>query len=322
MNEQVVQMNRTRRRSWIWPVLAALALFMIPILLCGLCSLSAGLSGAQASGPAFGPAVAVIRVEGAIFSGESGGLVPGAGSEAIIDLIERANEDPTVRAIVLRIDSPGGGVVASDEIYHALTQVDKPIVVSMGSMAASGGYYIAMAADFIYATPHTLTGSIGVISEFIVADELLDEIGVEMVVITSGAMKDFGSPYRGMTEEEQTYWQALSDEAHGSFIQIVADGRGMDVEEVRALADGRVFSGIQAADLGLIDDVGYLDDAIAEAAELGGIEGEPRVIELEPGASLLDTFYGMQAQPSLLRSIAELLQMTSSPSFEFRYAAP
>lgn len=143
-----------------------------------------------------------------------------------------------------------------------------------------------------------------------------------MVVITSGAMKDFGSPYRGMTEEEQTYWQALSDEAHGSFIQIVADGRGMDVEEVRALADGRVFSGIQAVDLGLIDDVGYLDDAIAEAAELGGIEGEPRVIELEPGASLLDTFYGMQAQPSLLRSIAELLQMTSSPSFEFRYAAP
>jgi protease-4 len=323
MNEQVVQKNRARGRNWIWVALAVLAVFVVPAMLCGICSLSAGLMGAQSSGPAFGPAVAIIPIEGVIFSGEgSGGVTGGAGSETIIDLIARADDDPSVRAIVLRIDSPGGDVVASDEIYHALTQVNKPIVVSMGSMAASGGYYVAMSADRIYATPHTLTGSIGVISQFITADDLLDEIGVEMVVITSGTMKDFGSPYRDMTEEERAYWQVLSDEAHDSFIQLVADSRGMDVEEVRSLADGRVFSGLQAVELGLIDNIGYLDDAIAAAAELGGIVGEPRVITLEPEPSLLSALYGAQAQRGLLPSVVEILEMTSTPSFEFRYTGP
>lgn len=323
MSESTNQRTPSKRRGWIWILLVALGALVIFIFSCGMCTLSAGLTGTSSSGPAFGPAVAIIRIEGVIFSGEgSVGWSTGAGSETIIGLIEQADVDPTIRAIVLRIDSPGGDAVGSDEIYHALMQVEKPIVVSMGSMAASGGYYIAMSADHVYATPHTLTGSIGVISQFIVADELLDEVGVEMVVITSGGMKDFGSPYRDMTEVEQAYWQALSDETHEGFIQIVADGRSMAVEEVRLLAEGQVFSGLQAVELGLIDEIGYLDDAITEAAHLGGIEGEPRIIELEPETDLFSALYGMQAQPSFLPTITEILEITSTPSLEFRYIGP
>src|SRR5688572_15003585 len=270
-----------------WRILAALVVgFGLPVAACFGLVLTSALAlrlmaggGAPPSstfssrGPATGPAVAVIRVEGLITSGEAGPFETGAvaAADTLVEQIEEAQADPDVKSILLYVNSPGGGVTASDVIYNALTKVDKPIVVLMGDLAASGGYYISMASDWIIANPNTLTGSIGVISEFPNADALLDKVGVEFVVITSGPRKDFGSPYREMTEQERQYWQAIVDEAYSGFVAIVAEGRSLPVEQVLPLADGRVFTGRQALDAGLLDALGYEADALAKAAELGGI---------------------------------------------------
>jgi protease-4 len=242
-----------------------------------------------------------------------------AAADTLVEQIEEAQADPDVKSILLYVNSPGGGVTASDVIYHALTKVDKPIVVLMGDLAASGGYYISMASDWIIANPNTLTGSIGVISEFPNADALLDKVGVEFVVITSGPRKDFGSPYREMTEEERQYWQAIVDEAYSGFVAIVAEGRNLPVEQVLPLADGRVYTGRQALDAGLLDALGYEEDAIAKAAELGGITGEPRIIEYTPEPRLFDLL-SMAAQPkSLLPSIAEVFTLFGHPSLSAKW---
>ena len=271
-----------------------------------------------------GPAVGIIRVEGAIVSGERPPLsgISIAASQAIIEQVERAQDDPDVKAIVLAVNSPGGGVVASDEIYHALRGVDKPIVVVMGDLAASGGYYVSMAADWIVANPNTLTGSIGVISEFPNAEGLLDKLGVDFVVVTSGPRKDFGSPYREMTEAERAYWQTIIDEAYEGFVGIVAEGRQMTVDEVRRVADGGVYTGRQALELGLVDQLGYEADAIAKAAELGGIAGEPRVIEYESAPTLWQLLTQAAAPRPLIPSLAEIMSLVGHPSLSARWIGP
>ncbi len=216
--------------------------------------------------------VALIRVEGVILDAQ----------QTVGDLKKYA-ESPSVKAIVLRIDSPGGGVVPSQEIYDAVKRIrskhNKAVVASMGTVAASGGYYIAAATDRIMANPGTLTGSIGVIMELANFEGLLKKIGVESVVVKSGEHKDIGSPFRKMKEDDRLILQAVMDDVHSQFIEAVAEGRSLDVREVRALADGRVFTGRQAKDAKLVDELGDLDDAIKLAAEMGGIEGEPKVVE-------------------------------------------
>jgi len=271
---------------------------------------------------ATGDAVAVIRLDGTITSGPmdyfaTTGITP----DRTDDLLEQAAANPNVKAVVLRINSPGGSAVASDQIYHALLDFEKPVVVWMGEMAASGGYYISCAGDHVFAHPDTLTGSIGVISQFINAEELLNEIGVDVVVITSGPRKDMGSLFRGMTEEEQALWQTVTDEIYDGFVEIVAQARDLPLEDVRELADGRVYTGRQALELGLVDEVGMLDDAIAKAAEMGGIEGEPQVIELEFIPSLFDTLYGLQAR-SQIPTLNEVLDWAGAPSVQYRFAGP
>ena len=321
-----------------WRLLGALVLgFSLPVLACygllvtgALALRVAAFSSAPPSsqfagrGPATGPAVAVIRVEGVIASGEVGPFETGtvAAADTLVEQIERADANGDVRAILLYVNSPGGGVTASDVIYHALDQVDKPIVVLMGDLAASGGYYVSMASDWIIANPNTLTGSIGVISEFPSADELLDKVGVEFVVITSGPRKDFGSPYRDMTEEERQYWQAIVDEAYSGFVAIVAEGRGLPVEAVLPLADGRVYTGRQALDANLVDALGYEADAIAKAAELGGISGEPRIIEYTPTPRLFDLLSMVAQQRSLLPAVAEIFNLLGHPRLEARWVGP
>jgi protease-4 len=271
-----------------------------------------------------GPGIAVIRVEGLITSESAGPLDAGAvaSAETLTDYIEQADDDPNVRAILLKVNSPGGGVTASDIIYNALKQVDKPIVVMMGDTAASGGYYISMAADWIVANPNTLTGSIGVISEFPNAAGLLDEVGVDFVVITSGPRKDFGSPYREMTPEEREYWQVTVDEIYADFVAIVAEGRGLTVDEVLPLADGGVFTGRQALEAGLIDALGYEADAVARAAELAGLEGEPRLIEYNTDPTFFDLLSSVSQGPNLLPSLAELLVEFGHPRLEARWVGP
>lgn len=216
--------------------------------------------------------IALIRVEGVILDAQ----------QTVGDL-KKYGESPSVKAIVLRIDSPGGGVVPSQEIHDAIKRIrsknNKAVVASMGTVAASGGYYIAAATDRIIANPGTLTGSIGVIMELANFEGLLKKIGVESVVVKSGEHKDIGSPFRKMKEEDRLILQAVMDDVHSQFIEAVAEGRSLDVREVRRLADGRVFTGRQAKTANLVDELGDLDDAIKIAAEMVGIEGEPKVVE-------------------------------------------
>ena len=216
--------------------------------------------------------IALIRVEGVILD-----------SQTTIGELKRFSENPSVKAIVIRIDSPGGGVVPSQEIYNAVKRVrskhNKAVIASMGSVAASGGYYIAAATDRIVANPGTLTGSIGVIMETANVEGLLQKIGVEGVVIKSGKYKDVGSPLRKMSTDERGLLQGVMDDVHKQFIEAVAEGRSLELRAAQALADGRIFTGRQAKEAKLVDELGDLEDAIQLAAEVVGIEGEPKVIE-------------------------------------------
>jgi len=317
-----------------WPIVITLVIgFALPVLACyglilssavalQILSLGSGSSSSDfGSTRGSGPAVAVIHVEGVIASGGNDLFSDSsvASAKTIIKNIEKAKNDDEVKAIILAVDSPGGGVVASDEIYHALKGAGKPIVVVMGDLAASGGYYISMASNWIVANPNTLTGSIGVISEFPNAEGLLDKIGVDFVVITSGPRKDIGSPYREMTEAERAYWQKIIDETYASFVQIVADGRHMTVDEVKPLADGGVYTGRQALELGLVDQLGYEEDAVAKAAELGGITGKPRIIEYENRPRLFDLLTAASSQRSLVPSLAEIMNLVGHPSLSARW---
>ena len=228
-----------------------------------------------------GDKVAVVRIEGVIVD-----------SREAVEELRRYRENPGIKAIVLRIDSPGGGVVPSQEIYTEVrkTRADGKIklVTSMGNIAASGGYYIAAATDKIVANPGTLTGSIGVIMELANVKGLLEKVGVESVVIKSGRHKDMASPFRTMSEEDRALLQGVLDDVHDQFIRAVAAGRSLKLEEVRDLADGRIFTGRQAKKISLVDELGDLQDAIKLAARLVGIPGEPQVVETRKRFSLRD----------------------------------
>ena len=315
-------------RTILWIFLAFILGFGLPMCSCaGTGLLALNTLSRMAGEPApvkvgFGDAVAVMQLSGAISSGSESYLsTPGITPDLVANLLEQAAADPAIKAVVVSVNSPGGSVVASDEIYHALLKFEKPVVVWMGEMAASGGYYISCGSDHVFAHPDTLTGSIGVISQFFNIEGLMDKVGVDVVVITSGPAKDIGSPFREMTEEEQAIWEGVIDEVYDGFVEIVAQARGLPLEDVRELADGRVYTGQQALELGLVDEVGLLDDAIAKAAELGGIEGEPQVIELKTTPSFLDMLYGFQTR-STLPALEEILSWAGAPSLEFRFVGP
>jgi protease-4 len=210
----------------------------------------------------------------------------------IVRQLKKHRDDRSVKAIVLRIDSPGGGVVPSQEMYEEVKKTrasGKPIVASMGSLAASGGYYVAVGCSRLVANPGTLTGSVGVISEFLQLEDALGKLGVGVKTIKSGKLKDAGTPVRKMTPEDEKYFQDLMDDVHMQFIDVVERERNLEHEEVLALADGRVFSGVQAVELGLVDTLGTYEDAIAIAASLGGIEGDPTIIRERKRRGWFDT---------------------------------
>jgi len=315
-------------RTILWIFLAFIVGFMLPVASClgtGVVTMGAlSLAAREATPPtvSVGDAVGVIRLDGPITS-DAGAYIatPTITPESVEELLKRAAANPGIKAVVLRVNSPGGSVVASDRIYRALLAFEKPVVVWMSEVAASGGYYIACGGDYVIAHPDTLTGSIGVISQFLNAEELMDKIGVEAVVITSGPRKDTGSLFRGMTEEEKAIWEAIIDEIYGSFVEIVAEARDLPVDEVRELADGRVYTGRQAAKAGLVDETGTLDDAVAKAAELGGIEGEPEIIELKSEPGLLDLLYSFQMRAAT-PTLEEILSWAGTPSMEFRFFGP
>jgi protease-4 len=203
-------------------------------------------------------------------------------SEELVDDIDLLASNPHVRGLVVRIDSPGGGVAPSQEIHDALVRFeedgDRPVVVSMGNVAASGGYYVACGANKIVANAGTLTGSIGVIMYFTQFHDLLDRLGVHAEAIKTGTFKDIGSPTREMTDEERALLEDVLDNVLDQFVTAIAEGRGMPEEEVRAIADGRIFSGEQAKEHGLVDELGGLHDAIQMAGDLTGLGPEPELL--------------------------------------------
>jgi protease-4 len=206
-------------------------------------------------------------------------------------------DDGGVKAVLLRVDSPGGGVAASQALYHEIlrTREVKPVVVSMGSVAASGGYYVSCAADSIVAHEGTVTGSIGVIAEYLRTEELFQKIGLEVTVLKAGRYKDVGSPYREMTPDERAYLGELLDKVYDQFIRAVSEGRRIPVDRVRELAEGRLYTGEEAVKLGLVDRIGTYDDALRIAARMGGISGEPRVVRRERRRPLLERLLGRYA---------------------------
>ncbi len=220
-----------------------------------------------------GDGVGVLQIEGAIDD-----------SRDVVGELKRFNEAPWIKAIVVRIDSPGGAVAPTQEIFDQLqkTKKKKPLIASMGSMATSGGYYIASACDKIIANPGTLTGSIGVIMQLTNVEDLMKKVGVKGYNIKSGANKDIGSPFQPLSPEGREILQSLVDNVHSQFISAVAKGRGMNESQVRKLADGRVYSGAQAKELGLVDQFGTLDDAIEFAAKRVGLEENPTVYYSSP----------------------------------------
>ena len=253
-------------------------------------AISAVALGMSQGGGFFGPSgdrVAMVRVSGVIYD-----------SRSVIAHLQRYANDDRVKAIVLRVDSPGGGVAASQEIYQELVRLrqekNKTIVVSMGSVAASGGYYLACGANHVVANPGTVTGSIGVIAEWYNYGSLLDMAGLKPELVKSGAMKDIGSPVRPMTPEERAVLQTMIDRMYNQFVGVVVTARsgkqGLDEARIRLLADGRVFTGDEAFEYGLVDEIGNERTAVLAAARLVGISGEPVVVEPPPQKSftLLD----------------------------------
>ena len=229
--------------------------------------------------------IAVVNIEGTIKD-----------SRTVIDQLLIFKKDKEIKAIVLRIDSPGGGIGPTQEIYEEVKKIrykdKKRVLASMGSVAASGGYYIACAAEKIVANPGTITGSIGVIIQFANVEELMRKIGFKSVLIKSGEFKDVMSPFKAMTDEERDILQGVIDSVHNQFIEAVIEGRKLKREDVIQIADGRIFSGEQAKELGLIDSLGTLQDTISMAAEYTGITGEPKVVyPPQRGFSLFDFLF-------------------------------
>jgi protease-4 len=278
---------RPKRR----PVRTALA--VVTLIGIGYIVLSLFASFLFESGWLGGDKVALIRIEGIILD-----------SRETVEELRHYRDNPSVKAIVLRIDSPGGAVVPSQEIFSEVQKTRAAgrikLVTSMGNVAASGGYYIAAATDRIVANPGTLTGSIGVIMELANVKGLLEKVGVQTLVIKSGRHKDMASPFRAMTEEDRALLQSVLDDVHAQFIEAVATGRALQVEQVKTLADGRIFTGKQAQSVKLVDELGDLQDAIKLAAGLVGIIGEPRVIETKKRFSwrdLLEGFFSGKMSP-------------------------
>ncbi len=277
--------NRSHLLTWI--IVGGGALFFL--VLCAL-ALVVFFSNHSSSRISISPnQIASLELEGVI-----------SDSKEFIEQLEDYGNRSGVRSVVIRINSPGGGVAASQEIYEAIqkfrAESKKKVVVSMASVAASGGYYVACAADKIFANPGSITGSIGVIAEWYNYGDLLRWAKMQNVIIKSGSMKDAGSATRPLTEEEKVYFQALIDNIYSQFVSAVAKSRRLDEDLVRKLADGRVYTGQEAAANHLIDQLGTHQDAIEAAAQMAGIEGKPKILRpAKKSLSILDLVIGDSA---------------------------
>ena len=276
--------------KWFWGIF--LSLFILGMVLVAV-SFFVFASALKRDGGEYvtggrGDKIAIVELNDVIVS-----------SEKTVEQIKRFREDKSIKAIILRVNTPGGGVAASQEIYEEVKRTrdsGKIIVVSMGSIAASGGYYIAMGSSLIIANPGTLTGSIGVIAQFMSIKDLADKLGITQTTIKSGNLKDAGSPFRQMNDTDKAYFQDVVDNSFSQFLDVVARERKMDMETLKKYANGRVFTGLQAKEYGLIDSLGTFEDAIRITSKMAGIEGEPRIVREKKKFSFFEELLGSKIE--------------------------
>jgi len=274
-----------KSRLWLWILVGATAFFVLLLSVFALVGLAMrGSHGGEFAG--FGDKIGVIDVEGVILD-----------PRTVVKQLREFRRDDSIRAIILHVNTPGGGAAASQEIYSEVRRIrdekKKKIVASIETLGASGGYYISAATEKIYADPASIVGSIGVISQWVNYEDLLKWAKLKDVTFKAGALKDTGNPARPMTPEEKAYFQSLINDMHGQFISAVAEGRKLKMDDVKKLADGRVWTGQQALPLKLVDQIGDFRVAVEETAKAVGIKGEPTLVHPEKERrTLLDLIFG------------------------------
>ncbi len=300
----------SKSTKWFLIILGILAIIAAGFILLFISILGESSESTETVTTGSGDKIAVIDLKGVISS-----------SEDVNRQLKKYRENHSIKAILLHIDSPGGGVVASQEMYEEVRKTREggmPVVVSMGSLAASGGYYVACGGSRLVANRGTLTASIGVISEFLQLHDALTKLGVDVKTIKSGRLKDAGSPTRKMSDEDERYFQSLMDDVHRQFIAVVERERKMSHDAVVAVADGRVFTGEQAVTMGLVDTLGTFEDAVKIAASLGGVRGEPAIVKERKRQSWLPSLLGDMGE-----TVKDLTQeILDRPILSYRFAGP
>src|SRR6202034_2057455 len=283
-------MAEGRSRIWVWFLVGGslFALFVVAVFT--LVYLSFGGSREESSFSGFGSKIGVVELDGVIFS-----------PKQIVPQLKKFADDDSIKAIIIHVNSPGGGVAASEEIYREVKRIrdekKKKIVVSIETVGASGAYYVASASDKIYADQGSIVGSIGVIAEWMNYGDLLKWAKLKNVVIKTGEFKDTGNPARDLTPAEQAYMQSLIDNMFGQFIKAVADGRGLKYDDVKSIANGKVWTGQQALSMKLIDNVGDFQTAVDDTAKMVNIKGEPTLVRPEKDRrTLMDLLLGDVSQ--------------------------
>jgi protease IV len=283
-------MPASNSSKWFWGIFLSLVFIGLVFVAVSFIIFASALKrgGGEYISSGSGDKIAIVEINDVIMS-----------SEKTVEQIKKFREDKSIKAIILRINSPGGGVAASQEIYEEVKRTrdsGKIIVVSMGSIAASGGYYIAVGSSLIIANPGSITGSIGVIAQFISIKDLAEKLGISQTTIKSGSLKDAGSPFKQMNDSDKAYFQDVVDNSFEQFLDVVATERKMDKETLLKYANGRVFTGLQAKEYGLIDSLGTFEDAIRITSQMAGIEGVPRIVREKKKFSVFEELLGSKME--------------------------
>ena len=283
-------MSERRSRTLLWVLIGGGAFFLFVLAVFSLVYLTLHSGSSEASFGGFGDRIGVVDLDGVILS-----------PQPVVGELKKFGDDSSIKAIILHINSPGGGVAASEEIYREVKRIrqekKKPVVVSIETVGASGAYYISSAATKVYADNGSIVGSIGVIAEWVNYGDLLKWAKLKSVVIKTGEFKDTGNPARDLTPAEQAYMQSLIDNMFGQFEQAVADGRGLKLEDVKAIANGKVWTGQEALSMKLIDNIGDFEAVVKDTAKSVGISGEPTLVHPEKDRkTLLDLMTGDLSQ--------------------------
>jgi protease-4 len=283
-------MSERRSHTLLWILIGGGAFFLFVLAMFSLVYLTLHAGGNEAAFGGFGDRIGVVDLEGVILS-----------PQPVVGELKRFADDTSIKAIILHVNSPGGGVAASEEIYREVKRIreekKKRVVVSIETVGASGAYYIASASNKIYADNGSIVGSIGVIAEWVNYGDLLKWAKLKNIVFKTGEFKDTGNPARDLTPAEQAYMQSLIDNMFGQFVQAVADGRSMKFDDVKAIANGKVWTGEQALSMKLIDNVGDFEAVVKDTAKSVGISGEPTLVHPEKDRrTLLDLMLGDVSQ--------------------------